>query len=65
LCRRRLTFIPASPGDKVRYFEWMGAAVYTADHRAGAMHGKQFLLDSVTPASRGLGARAQAEWLED
>ncbi len=31
----------------IRYFEWMGAAVYTADHRAGAMHGKQFLLDSV------------------
>jgi len=31
----------------VRYFEWMGAAAYTADHRAGAMHGKQFLLDSV------------------
>jgi hypothetical protein len=31
----------------VRYFEWMGAAVYTADHRAGAMHGKQFLVDSV------------------
>lgn len=30
-----------------RYFEWMGAAVYTADRRAGAMHGKQFLLDSV------------------
>jgi hypothetical protein len=25
----------------------MGAAVYTADQRAGAMHGKQFLLDSV------------------
>jgi hypothetical protein len=31
----------------VRYFEWMGAAVYTADHRAGAMHGKRFLVDSV------------------
>ena len=31
----------------MRYFEWMGAAIYTADHRAGAMHGKQFLLDSV------------------
>ena len=31
----------------VRYFEWMGAAVYTADRRAGAMHGKQFLLDAV------------------
>jgi alpha-amylase/alpha-mannosidase (GH57 family) len=38
---------PKITGDKVRYFEWMGAAVYTADHRAGAMHGKQFLLDSV------------------
>jgi hypothetical protein len=38
---------PHITGDKVRYFEWMGAAVYTSDHRAGAMHGKQFLLDSV------------------
>ncbi len=38
---------PKVTGDKVRYFEWMGAAIYTADHRAGAMHGKQFLLDAV------------------
>ncbi|HUC30552.1 MAG TPA: glycoside hydrolase family 57 protein [Candidatus Acidoferrum sp.] len=38
---------PRVAGDNVRYFEWMGAAAYTADHRAGAMHGKQFLLDSV------------------
>ncbi len=38
---------PHITGDMVRYFEWMGAAVYTADHRAGAMHGKQFLVDSV------------------
>ncbi len=38
---------PGVAGDMVRYFEWMGAAVYTADHRAGAMHGKQFLMDSV------------------
>jgi alpha-amylase/alpha-mannosidase (GH57 family) len=38
---------PRITGDKIRYFEWMGSAVYTADHRAGAMHGKQFLLDSV------------------
>src|SRR5579863_1108721 len=36
---------PRITGDMVRYFEWMGAAVYTADHRAGAMHGKQFLVD--------------------
>ncbi|MGH9496792.1 MAG: hypothetical protein ACRD3B_17480 [Candidatus Sulfotelmatobacter sp.] len=38
---------PRITGDRVRYFEWMGAATYTADHRAGAMHGKQFLLNSV------------------
>jgi alpha-amylase/alpha-mannosidase (GH57 family) len=38
---------PHITGDKIRYFEWMGAAIFTADHRAGAMHGKQFLLDSV------------------
>jgi len=38
---------PRVCGDKIRYFEWMGAAIFTADQRAGAMHGKQFLLDSV------------------
>lgn len=50
----RPAFVPQSSyihphitGEMVRYFEWMGAAMYTADHRAGAMHGKTFLLDSV------------------
>jgi hypothetical protein len=38
---------PRVTGDKIRYFEWMGAAVFTADQRAGAMHGKQYLLDAV------------------
>ncbi len=38
---------PRVTGDKVRYFEWLGAAIFTADQRAGSMHGKQFLLDSV------------------
>ncbi len=38
---------PRITGDMVRYFEWMGAAVYTADKRAGAMHGKSFFLDAV------------------
>jgi alpha-amylase/alpha-mannosidase (GH57 family) len=38
---------PRITGDMVRYFEWMGAAVYTADRRAGAMHGKQFLLEAI------------------
>jgi alpha-amylase/alpha-mannosidase (GH57 family) len=38
---------PRISGDMVRYFEWMGAAHYTADARSGAMHGKQFLMDEV------------------
>jgi alpha-amylase/alpha-mannosidase (GH57 family) len=38
---------PRITGDMVRYFEWMGAAIYTADGRSGAMHGKQFLMDEV------------------
>lgn len=38
---------PRITGDMVRYFEWMGAARYTADRRSGSMHGKQFLLDAV------------------
>jgi alpha-amylase/alpha-mannosidase (GH57 family) len=38
---------PHITGERVRYFEWMGAAVYHADNRAGAMHGKQFLLDAA------------------
>ena len=38
---------PGVSGDIVRYFEWMGAACYTADQRSGAMHGKQFLMDEV------------------
>jgi alpha-amylase/alpha-mannosidase (GH57 family) len=38
---------PKINGDMVRYFEWMGAARYTADHRSGSMHGKQFLLEAV------------------
>jgi alpha-amylase/alpha-mannosidase (GH57 family) len=38
---------PCITGEIVRYFEWMGAALYTADRRSGAMHGKVFLLDSI------------------
>jgi len=38
---------PRMDGKTIRYFEWMGAAHYTADRRAGAMHGKVFLLDSI------------------
>ena len=38
---------PRVTGDMVRYFEWMGAARYSADQRSGSMHGKQYFLDDV------------------
>ena len=38
---------PHITGEQVRYFEWMGSAVYTADQRSGSMHGKVFLLDAM------------------
>ena len=38
---------PRISGDLVRYFEWMGAAMYTADQRSGSMHGRAFVLDSA------------------
>ena len=38
---------PRITGDMIRYFEWMGAAHYTADRRSGAMHGKVFLMESI------------------
>jgi alpha-amylase/alpha-mannosidase (GH57 family) len=38
---------PRIEGAAMRYFDWIGAAMYTADRRSSAMHGKQFLLDSV------------------
>jgi alpha-amylase/alpha-mannosidase (GH57 family) len=31
----------------IRYFDWLGAAVYNADRHTSAMHGKQFLLDAI------------------
>lgn len=38
---------PRIDGDAGRYFDWIGAAMYTADCRAAAMHGKQFMLDAL------------------
>jgi alpha-amylase/alpha-mannosidase (GH57 family) len=31
----------------IRYFDWIGAAMYNADRHSGSMHGKQFVLDAV------------------
>ena len=38
---------PRVHADFTRYFDWIGAAMYTADRRAGAMHGKVSLLDAI------------------
>jgi hypothetical protein len=38
---------PRVDGSLQRYFEWIGAAMYTSDRRSGSMHGKQFVLDAV------------------
>jgi len=38
---------PQIDGLPGRYFDWIGAAMYTADQRAAAMHGKQFALDCI------------------
>ena len=38
---------PRVDGQVTGYFDWIGAAMYTADRRSSAMHGKQFLLDAV------------------
>ncbi len=38
---------PIIDGVTTGYFDWIGAAHYTADRRNGAMHGKKFLLDSA------------------
>ena len=38
---------PRIEGEFARYFDWLGAAMYTADRHAGSMHGKQFLLDAA------------------
>jgi hypothetical protein len=50
----RPTFIPQTAyihpvidGRVGGYFDWMGAAMYTADRRTSSMHGKQFLLDAI------------------
>ncbi len=36
---------PRIDSPNIGYFDWLGAASFTADHRASSMHGKQFLLE--------------------
>src|SRR3954471_19894822 len=38
---------PRIDGDITGYFDWVGAAMYSADRRTSAMHGKQFVLQTI------------------
>ncbi len=38
---------PVIDGEVTSYFEWMGAGLYRADPRSGAMHGRQLLVREV------------------
>ena len=38
---------PVIDGEVTSYFEWLGAGVYRADPRSGAMHGRQFLVREI------------------
>ena len=38
---------PVIDGEVTTYFEWLGAGVYRADPRSGAMHGRQFPVREV------------------
>jgi len=55
---------PHISGELVRYFEWMGAALYTADRRSGAMHGKIFLLDSIYSGIDGTNVYGRMDFAE-
>jgi alpha-amylase/alpha-mannosidase (GH57 family) len=50
----RATFVPQTAyvrpridGQVNSYFDWMGAAMFSADRRGGSMHGQLFVLDAV------------------
>jgi len=47
---------PVIDGQVTSYFEWLGAGLYRADARQGAMHGRQFLVREVHYGTDGASA---------
>ncbi len=45
--RKPPSFIRKVDGYDTLYFDWIGAAMYAADSRTSAMHGRQFFLESA------------------
>ncbi len=56
---------PRIDGELMGYFDWMGAAIYTADRRSSAMHGRRFLLDSAYAGIDGENAYARLDFARD
>ena len=38
---------PVIDGQVSSYFSWMGAAMFSSDHKGGSMHGKLFVLEAI------------------
>lgn len=55
---------PRIDGRTSNYFDWMGAAMYAADRRTSAMHGKQFILDAVYAGINDSGLSVRADFTQ-
>ena len=55
---------PVIDGMVGSYFEWLGAGVYHADQRSGAMHGKRALLHEVRYGSDGAAIYVRVDFAE-
>src|SRR5262249_13634675 len=56
---------PTIDGEVTSYFEWMGAGIYRAEERWGAMHGKKFLIDEVQYGSDGANLYVRVDFHEE
>ncbi len=56
---------PVIDGEVTSYFEWIGAGLYRAERRAGAMHGKRFLVKELHYGSDGSSFFLRVDFLPD
>ena len=56
---------PAIDGQSTRYFDWIGAAMATADRHTSAMHGKEFVLESLRAGIDEQNLYARVEFARD
>jgi len=56
---------PVIDGEITSYFEWIGAGLYRPSRRAGAMHGKRFLIDELYYGSDGASFFLRVDFASD